>query len=306
MQFLIFAISYPIIWILSLLPMRVLYILSDFLYILFFYLIGYRKKVVLENLQLAFPTKDISELKTIQKDFFKHFTDIFVESIKAFSITKKTLLKRYKFTNPELIDELYDKGRSIAFMGAHQANWEWSISIPLYVKIKCFGAYTRIGNTYFDKTVKKSRTKFGFIGYKTSETIKSISRNFDDGIQGLYLLLSDQSPQVHKTFYWSTFFGVKVPIHTGAEMLAKKFDLVVINYVTRKVKRGYYETEFQLITETPKEFDNYQITDKYLRLTERNVIQQPELYLWSHKRFKHRNSFDEWQKMRASKQKTKK
>ena len=89
-------------------------------------------------------------------------------------------------------------------------------------------------------------------------------------------------------------------------MLAKKFDLVVINYVTRKVKRGYYETEFQLITETPKEFDNYQITDKYLRLTERNVIQQPELYLWSHKRFKHRNSFDEWQKMKASKQKTKK
>ena len=105
MHFLIFAISYPIIWILSLLPMRVLYILSDFLYILFFYLIGYRKKVVLKNLQLAFPTKNLSELKTIQKDFFKHFTDIFVESIKAFSITKKTLLKRYKFTNPELINE---------------------------------------------------------------------------------------------------------------------------------------------------------------------------------------------------------
>ena len=96
MQFLIFAITYPIIWILSLLPMRVLYILSDFLYVLFFYLIGYRKKVVLQNLQLAFPKKDLSELKTIQKDFFKHFTDIFVESIKAFSITKKTLLKRYK------------------------------------------------------------------------------------------------------------------------------------------------------------------------------------------------------------------
>ena len=302
MYLLVLVLFYAI----AILPFPLLYALSDGIYFILYYLVGYRKKVVLENLQLAFPNKELNELRTIRKKFFKHFTDIFIESIKAFSIHKKTLIKRYKYTNPELIDELYDKGRSIAFMGSHQANWEWSISIPLVVKITCFGAYTRIGNSYFDKTVKDSRTKFGFIGYKTTETIKSISRNFDDGIQGLYLLLSDQSPQVHKTFYWSTFFGVKVPIHTGAEMLAKKFDLVVINYVTRKVKRGYYETEFQLITETPKEFDNYQITDKYLRLTERNVIQQPELYLWSHKRFKHRNSFDEWQKMRASKQKTKK
>ena len=208
MQFLIFAITYPIIWLLSLLPMRILYLLSDFLYLIFFYLIGYRKKVVLENLQLAFPNKELNELRTIQKKFFKHFTDIFIESIKAFTISQKTLTKRYKYTNPELIDKLYDKGRSIAFMGAHQANWEWSISIPLFVKIKCFGAYTRIGNTYFDKTVKDSRTKFGFIGYKTTETIKSISRNFDEGIQGLYLLLSDQSPQIHKTHYWLSLIHI--------------------------------------------------------------------------------------------------
>ena len=144
MPFLIFVLTYPIIWLLSLLPMRVLYILSDFLYLIFFYLIGYRKKVVLENLQLAFPEKTIKEIKTLHK--------------------------RYKIKNPELIDELYEKGRSIAFMGAHQANWEWSIGIPMYVKIKCFGAYTRIGNKYFDKIVKESRMKFGFIGYKTSNT----------------------------------------------------------------------------------------------------------------------------------------
>ena len=241
MQFLIFAITYPIIWLLSLLPMRILYLLSDFLYLIFFYLIGYRKKVVLENLQLAFPKKEISELKSIQKKFFKHFTDIFVESIKAFTISKRTIRKRYKYINPELINDLYDKGRSIAFMGAHQANWEWSISIPLVVKITCFGAYTRIGNSYFDKTVKDSRTKFGFIGYKTTETIKSISKNFDEGVQGLYLLLSDQSPQIHKTHYWREFMGVKVPIHTGAEMIAKKFNMAVVNYTVKKVKRGYFE-----------------------------------------------------------------
>ena len=296
MQFLIFAITYPIIWLLSLLPMKILYLLSDFLYLIFFYLIGYRKKVVLENLQLAFPKKELDELRTIQKKFFKHFTDIFIESIKAFTISEKTIKKHYKYTNPELINDLYDKGRSIAFMGSHQANWEWSISIPLVVKITCFGAYTRIGNSYFDKTVKDSRTKFGFIGYKTTETIKSISRNFDEGVQGLYLLLSDQSPQIHKTHYWREFMGVKVPIHTGAEMIAKKFDMAVVNYTVKKVKRGYFEVTFETITEQPNEYKDYEITDKYLAITERNICDQPEYYLCSHKRFKHRNKLPkEWQ-----------
>ena len=295
MQFLIFAITYPIIWLLSLLPMKILYLLSDFLYLIFFYLIGYRKKVVLENLQLAFPKKELDELIIIQKKFFKHFTDIFIESIKAFTISEKTIKKHYKYTNPELINDLYDKGRSIAFMGSHQANWEWSISIPLVVKITCFGAYTRIGNSYFDKTVKDSRTKFGFIGYKTTETIKSISRNFDEGVQGLYLLLSDQSPQIHKTHYWREFMGVKVPIHTGAEMIAKKFDMAVVNYSVKKIKRGYFEITFETITEHPNEYKDYEITDRYLAIIERNIIDQPEYYLWSHKRFKHRNKVPkEW------------
>jgi KDO2-lipid IV(A) lauroyltransferase len=286
--------------------MRILYIKSDIFFFLIYYVFRYRKNVVLENLRLAFPEKSEAERKKISKNFFKHFTDLFMESVKAFSISEKEILKRYTYKNPELVNDFTKQGKSIALVAAHQANWEWSISLPLVLEGKVNGAYTKLGNTYFEKAVRSSREKFGVSGYKTSETVKGMQRNFAEKTQGLYILLSDQSPQVHKTFYWSTFFGVKVPIHTGAEMLAKKFDLVVINYVTRKVKRGYYETEFQLITETPKEFDNYQITDKYLRLTERNVIQQPELYLWSHKRFKHRNSFDEWQKMKASKQKTKK
>ena len=298
MQFLIFIITYPFIWMLSLLPMKVLYILSDFLFFIFYYIIGYRKKIVLKNLQLSFPEKGIEELKSIRRIFFKHFTDIFIESIKAFTITEKTIKKRYKYTNPELINQLYDKGQSIALMGAHLANWEWSISIPLFVKITCFGAYTKIGNKYYDKTVKSSRIKFGFIGYKTTETIKSITRNFDNGIQGLYLLLSDQSPQIHKTHYWRNFMGVKVPIHTGAEMIAKKFNMAVVNYSVKKVKRGYFEVTFETITEHPNEYKDYKITDKYLTITERNIYEQPEYYLWSHNRFKHRNKVPkEWQEI---------
>ena len=289
MNFIVFAIAYPLIWVLSRLPMRILYIKSDFIYLFMFYIIGYRKKVVLENLKLSFPEKSDAELRTISKKFFKHFIDLIMESVKAFSISKKQISKRYTYKNPELVNELLKKGKNIALVGAHQANWEWSISLPLVLDINVYGAYTKLNNKYFENWLRKSREKFGVIGYKTSDTVRGIQKNMNNKKQGAYILLSDQSPQPHKTYYWRDFFNIKVPVHTGAEMLSKKFDLVVINYVTRKVKRGYYETEFQLITDTPKTYKDYQITDAYTKLTEDNIKLQPELYLWSHRRFKHRD-----------------
>jgi Kdo2-lipid IVA lauroyltransferase/acyltransferase len=289
MNFIVFAIAYPIIWVLSRLPMRILYIKSDFLYVIMYYVIGYRKKVVLDNLKLSFPEKSDQELKKISKKFFKHLIDLIMESIKAFTISKKQISKRYTYKNAEMVNKYVSQGKNIALVGAHQANWEWSISLPLVLNIDLYGAYTKLNNKYFEKWVRNSREKFGVIGYKTSDTVRGMQKNFNNKKQGAYILLSDQSPQPHKTYYWRDFFGIKVPIHTGAEMLSKKFDLVVINYVTRKVKRGYYETDFQLITDSPKEFKDYQITDKYTELTEKNIRLQPEFYLWSHKRFKHRD-----------------
>ena len=289
MQFILFAITYPIIWILSRLPMRILYMKSDFFYFLIYYVFRYRKQVVLDNLKLAFPEKPEVELLRIRKKFFKHLMDLMVESVKAFSISEKEILKRYTYSNPELVNKYAAEGRSIALMGAHQSNWEWSISLPRVLNIDMYGAYTKLNNTYYEKAVRDSREKFGVIGYKTSEMVRGMQKRFSAKQQGAYILLSDQSPQLHKTYYWRKFFNIKVPIHTGAEMLSKRFDLVVINYVTKRVKRGYYTTEFQLITDTPKEFKDYQITDLYTELTEKNIREQPEFYLWSHKRFKHRD-----------------
>ena len=289
MQFILFAITYPIIWILSRLPMRILYMKSDFFYFLIYYVFRYRKQVVLDNLKLAFPEKPEVELLRIRKKFFKHLMDLMVESVKAFSISEKEILKRYTYSNPELVNKYAAEGRSIALMGAHQSNWEWSISLPKVLNIDMYGAYTKLNNTYYEKVIRDSREKFGVIGYKTSEMVRGMQKRFSDKQQGAYILLSDQSPQLHKTYYWREFFNIKVPIHTGAEMLSKRFDLVVINYVTKRVKRGYYTTEFQLITDTPKEFKDYQITDLYTELTEKNIREQPEFYLWSHKRFKHRD-----------------
>ncbi|TMM28722.1 lysophospholipid acyltransferase family protein [Polaribacter aestuariivivens] len=289
MQFIVFAITYPIIWVLSKLPMRILYIKSDFFFFLIYYVIGYRKSVVLENLQLAFPEKPEQELLKIRKKFFKHLMDLMMESVKAFSISEKEILKRYRYKNPELVNKFTKQGRDIALVGAHQANWEWSTSLAKVIDIDVYGAYTKLNNKYFEKYVRSSREKFGVRGYKTSEMVKGMQKRFSEDKRGAYILLSDQSPQPHKTYYWREFFNIKVPVHTGAEMLSKRFDLVVINYVAKKVKRGYYEIEFQLITETPKDFEDYKITDLYTELTEKNILAQPEYYLWSHKRFKHRD-----------------
>lgn len=303
MNSIIFYLTYPLIWLSSRLPMWFLYLLSNFFAFLTYSVFRYRKDVIVDNIKIAFPEKSEKEITSITKKFYKHLTDISVESLKSFSISEKEISKRYIYKNPELVNKYTKEGKSVVLMGAHLANWEWSFGLPLVLNGNIFGAYSKLRNETFEKTLLKNREKFGCIGMRTSDTVTKMMDNFKNDIKGIYILLSDQSPQIVKTFYWSEFFGVKVPIHTGAEMLAKKFNLVVINYTTKRIKRGYYEAEFELITESPNEFDNYDISEKYLRITEKNIRKQPSNYLWSHKRFKHKDSFKEWQKL---KQQTKK
>ncbi|MHB0756314.1 lysophospholipid acyltransferase family protein [Polaribacter sp. M15] len=306
MNFIIFCFTYPLIWLFSRLPMFVLYLISDFFYVLLYYVFGYRKKVILKNLSYAFPEKQDHEKQEIAKKFYRHFTDIMVESIKSFSISEKQILKRYKYINPDVVNQYAKKGKSIALVGGHLANWEWSFGIPLVLNVDVFGAYNKLRNETFEKTLKENREKFGVKGATTSNFIKMIKSNFQNNIQGAYILLSDQSPLITKTYYWTEFFGVKVPVHTGAEMLAKNHDLVVINYRSKKIKRGYYEVDFEVIAENPKDFKDYEITEQFLRITERNIKEQPECYLWSHNRFKYKDQFEKWQAIQQTKQQTKK
>ena len=289
MHKLVFYLSYPIIWLFSKLPFKILYIISDGIYFLFFYLIGYRKKVVLENLKLVFSEKSEKELKIIREKFFGHFVDTLIEAIKAITISETSIIKRYSYKNIELIDELYSKGKSIILVGSHYGNWEWVIGMPLVTKIDCYTSYTKIQNKNFENLIKNSRSKFGMKCVKSSEIIKSVLKNTKQQKQGLYLLVADQSPMLHKSIYWTEFLNVKVPVFNGAEMISKKFDFAVVNMNTTRIKRGYYESEFELITDSPKELETNEITNTYLRLTEKHIYKNPEFYLWSHKRFKHKD-----------------
>lgn len=262
--------------------------------------------VINNNLKLAFPEKSDHERKKITKHFYQHFTDLFVETIKSISISEKEILTRYSYSNPELVNTILSTGKSIAFVSAHHANWEWSSNSPLVLNTKAESAYTTLGNPYFDRIVKKSRQRFGFVLHESSKMIKAIHKNHKKNLQSIFLLISDQSPQIEHTQYWAPFFGVNVPFHVGAETIAKKFDLAVVFCHTKKIKRGYYITEFKLIAEHPKEFENYQLTDKYISLTEEMIKDQPECYLWSHNRFKHRDKYSEWQELKSKQSKKKK
>ena len=293
MNLLIYILVYPIIWLLSILPFRILYFISDGVYLLVYYVIGYRKKVVFNNLKLSFPEKSDKELVKISKKFYHHFVDVFIEMIKSFTVSKEAVYKRYKFPNIDFFTELYKDGKSVILVGPHYANWEWIMSVDSFVSYKGYAAYTKVNNKYFNNKILKSRTKFGTSLVQTSKIISEIKYNQKNNIQAMYGLLSDQSPQLKKTFYWSEFLGVKVPIHTGAEMLAKRYDLNMVFMDVKKVKRGHYETTFSLITNDAPKFKDYLLTDIFLEKVEKQIRTKPEYYFWTHRRFKHKDKAPE-------------
>ncbi|MCZ8091747.1 MAG: lysophospholipid acyltransferase family protein [Flavobacterium sp.] len=289
MQFLLYIFLYPILFLISILPFRLLYIFSDCVYILVYRIIGYRKKTVRENLALALPHLTEKERLVIEKKSYKHLCDMFLEMIKTMTISVKEIEKRFVLKNVDYYLEMEKQGKSIALMCGHYASYEWSISINSRITFEGFAIYKRINNKYFDDLVKKIRSRFKAYLITTKETVPTIEANNEKGVKGLYGFASDQSPQVKQKTYWSNFMGIEVPVYTGAEMLAKKFDMNVMFMKIKKVKRGFYEMEFELLTDDAKSIPNYQITETFLRKVEQQILEAPEFYLWTHKRWKHRN-----------------
>ena len=289
MQFLLYLLLYPILFLISILPFRLLYILSDCVYILVYRIIGYRKKTVRENLALALPHLSVRERLLIEKKSYKHLCDMFLEMIKTMTISVKEIEKRFVLKNVDYYLEMEKQGKSIALMCGHYASYEWSISINSRITFEGFAIYKRINNKYFDDLVKKIRSRFKAYLITTKETVPTIEENNEKGIKGLYGFASDQSPQVKQKTYWSKFMGIEVPVYTGAEMLAKKFDMNIMFMKIKKVKRGFYEMEFELLTDDAKSVPDFEITETFLRKVEQQILEAPEFYLWTHKRWKHRN-----------------
>lgn len=288
MRFIIYLIVYPFLWCISMLPFKALYVFSDFIYLIVYYVIGYRKKTVRENLALALPNLSNNERLIIEKKSFRHLCDMFLEMIKTMTISKTEVSNRFTFTNLEVYKKLEAKEKSISMMMAHYASYEWAISMNAYVTYNAFAIYKKIANPYFDTLVRTIRSRFKATLITTKQTVPYIINNKKNNELSIFGFASDQSPKVESAFHWQKFMGVEVPVHTGAEMLSKKYDMNVIFLKVKKIKRGYYEASFEILSENVNEVPNYEITDKFLKLVEQQIYEAPEYYLWTHKRWKHR------------------
>lgn len=286
-HFLVYILIYPFIVIASILPFRALYLFSDLLFIVLYRIIGYRKKVVLKNLNIAFPEKSQQEIQLIMKKFYHHFLDIFIEMIKTFSISNTEIQKRFKLTNPEALSEFLSKHDKVLLVSSHYANFEWLFSLNLQMQHQGFGVYKKLKNKYINNYIVRSRSRFNTTLVPTKELIELVDSNDGKKDRCIYGLLGDQSPKLHRTHHWGLFFGVEVPVITGTEMLAKKYNYPVIYIETTKVKRGFYETKMEVLTEHPTDIPDFGITDLYMKKLETKIRKAPEYYFWTHKRFKY-------------------
>jgi len=291
MQLLIYCLVYPFLWMISKLPWRFFYAFSDLVFILVYYLIGYRKKVVLENLNLVFPDTPTNEIISIQRKFYKHMCDMFLEMIKSISISNEEMISRFKVTNLDMVQELEAKGKNIIVVMAHYASYEWCNVVDLQTNFQAVGIYKPIKNKYFDRLVHNIRGRFGSRVIPNNKSMKIITSDQKKPGLFMYGLITDQTPSLPNAKYWTDFMGIKVPTIVGAEVLSNRLDLDVYYMQVHKVKRGFYEATFIPLNDNKirKEGEFY-IIKKYLRLLEEQIRKKPELYLWTHKRWKHRNA----------------
>lgn len=288
MQFLVYILAYPILWLISILPFRIFYLFSDFVYFIVYYIIRYRRKVVRDNLTLTLPHLSKEERKKIEKKFYSHMCDMFLETIKTMSISPEEMNRRFLVTNLDLVNEYAKKGKSVILVASHYASYEWLLTINPKLDFKGIAVYKKVANPYFDKLVRKIRSKYDTELVETRKAIPTMAQNQRNGVLSMYGLASDQSPKFDRIFHSMKFMGIEVPAHTGAEMLAKKYNLSVVFVKVEKVARGYYEATFVSIADNPKDYENFEITEKYLREVEKQIYKAPEYYFWTHKRWKHR------------------
>ena len=267
-----------------------LYFFSDILKFFIYNIFGYRKKIVRQNIRLAF--KDISDkkLKQIEKKFYTHFCDITLEAFKSFKMSEKEMKKRFVFKNIEVLKQFEKKKQSVIVNVGHFSSWEWMLSLGYYLSFKGYGIYTPLMNKYFNKLVQKIRKKHNCSLISRYSAIETMKKKESEGELAFYGFASDQSPRPKPKTYWRKFLGIKVPVFMGAELIARELNLAIVYTRVNRVKRGYYEAEFKLLTDEPKMTKKHEITDTFTEWLEKDIYNDPTQYLWTHNRFKHRRS----------------
>jgi len=283
-----YYIFYGINWVLSFLPIWILYILSDFIYILLYYFPSYRRKVVENNLKNSFPEKTAEELKSIEKKFYKHLADLLIETFKLAHMSRTEQKKRFTYSNLGIIDKLREEKRDIIAVLGHYNNWEWPTMLPEFLKYKIVIIYKPLQNKYFNKFINDQRSKYGIVLTPTSQIIREIINYRNDNINTLSVFLSDQIPAKGDIKYWTTFLNQDTAVFTGAGKIASKYDMAIVFFHIQKVKRGHYNLDIELLLEHTAGLPENLITESHVRRLEEIIREKPEYWIWSHRRWKHK------------------
>jgi KDO2-lipid IV(A) lauroyltransferase len=275
-------------WFISLFPFWILYILSDILYVIVYHFIRYRRKIVSQNLKNSFPKKSQIELKIIEKKYFHNLCDIVVEFIKIRHISKDQLKKRMVITNPEILHELYNQKKSIFMSVGHCGNWDWfGKTMPYITDHKVFAIYKELSSSDFDTYMKGLRSRFGVPELIESKaTYRSLLQS--KATVNAVFLAGDQTPGGHDVNYWTNFLNQDTPFFLGIEKMARSLDYAVLFFDIKRIKRGHYEATITPVSLNPKETKTNEITEAYVRLLENAIIRNPDNWLWSHRRWKHK------------------
>jgi len=269
----------------SRLPLSLLYVFSDFLYLIMCYVIQYRKKVIESNLFYAFPEKSSSERRKIKRQFYRNFTDSLAETVKLLTISEEDLAKRVKIVNVQLVLDKIDHGELIIGLTSHFFNWEAHLlAIQALVRQRCEVVYQKVNNPFFENLMQELRGRFGG---KLIER-KKFQRNFlrERNNPRLIVLAADQRPEKTEIRYWKEFMNRETAFYEGAEKLAKKFNHTVVFSHVSKPKRGHYTFTYEKLAAPPFEDSEHSITNSFIQQTEKNIRMEPALYLWSHDRWK--------------------
>lgn len=273
----------------SLIPFKILYFLSETVFYFFIYkCFGYRKKIVRKNLESSFPEKSTEQLRKLEQEFYHWFCDYFVETIKLLTIKETELKRRMTFKGTEAVNKCIKDGQSCAVYLGHYCNWEWITSLPFWVSQEavCGQIYRPLENRIFDKLFLKLRQRFGAECIAMDEVLRKTVENKAKNRLTVIGFISDQGPNWSNIHHWCDFLNHDTPVFTGTERIARKFNQAVFYMEVSCKSRGYYEAEFKLMTRTPKDMAEHELTNLYFKNLEKTIRENPAYWLWSHKRWK--------------------
>ena len=288
-----YRITLALLYALALLPMRVLYVLSDFLYLVVYHVARYRRKLVRENLAACFPDRNETDRRDIEKKFYRNFTDYIVETVKLLHISDAEIKRRMQFENIELIDRLTAEGRSVVIYFSHCGNWEWAPSMTLHVRhdadshVEYCQVYRPLRSEITDRLMLRLRSRFGSLSFPKSSVLRDLIKLRRNGVTSVTGFMSDQKPSHGDPTVVTTLLNRPTAMISGTETLARKLDMAVIYWDMEKPGRGRYRLTCRLICENPAEMTEHSITLSYAAMLQETIERNPSIWLWTHNRWKY-------------------